>query len=210
MKITPEQAEEWTQANAQVLGGGFRLVKLSLDMGIAKSLGMTQEDYVNERLGGYTRYAIKPRREIVAELDGEGYTTRQIAEILGVNQSTVVRDLHPGDANASHDPDHKAVTSRNTGHGDAKASRDTSGNDDEIIDAELVDDDTPGTEVTEYMPPPEGTNPNTMSLQEITVVFTKVNSLLEKLHTQTPPPGHIIGAGRFFNIADELRNKGWK
>jgi hypothetical protein len=46
------------------------------------------------------RLSRERRREIVSHLRIEGLSTRAIGAALGVNQSTVVRDL-PGDANAS-------------------------------------------------------------------------------------------------------------
>jgi transposase len=44
------------------------------------------------------------RREVVAELSGEGMSQRAIADVVGANQATVSRDLAAHDANASPQP----------------------------------------------------------------------------------------------------------
>jgi hypothetical protein len=47
------------------------------------------------------RLGIDPRREVVKELTELGLSTRAIAPIVGVDQSTVVRDLRSGDADVA-------------------------------------------------------------------------------------------------------------
>lgn len=59
------------------------------------------------------------RAKIVGYLDGKGFTQREIADVIGVNQSTVQRDLvENGDANASPtqaDPDVKSTVTDKSG-----------------------------------------------------------------------------------------------
>jgi hypothetical protein len=76
--MTPADAEEYTQALGQV---------------------MTVQQWVDDRLGGYVRLSLKERpeemKEAVHELTkpvesgGEGLSTRQAAEVLGVSRETV-------------------------------------------------------------------------------------------------------------------------
>ena len=96
--VKPEEAEEFTQALAQVFGGGWRLILHAEKQGIPKALEMSTREWVQERLGGYIRLSIPERREAVAELSEAGMSTREIADVVGVDQSTVVRD-----ANSSED-----------------------------------------------------------------------------------------------------------
>lgn len=97
-----EDAEEYTQALGQVVAGGWRQVALGERLGVPEALGLSTKDWVEQRLGGYVRLSVPERREAVAELDAEDMSTREIAGVLGVDQSTVVRDLH-ADADASED-----------------------------------------------------------------------------------------------------------
>lgn len=97
--MNTEDAEEYTQALGQVVAGGYRQVALGERLGVPAALGLTTREWVEQRLGGYVRMSIPERREAVAELESEGMSTREIADVLGVNQSTVVRD-----ASASKEP----------------------------------------------------------------------------------------------------------
>ena len=97
--MNKEDAEEYTQSLGLIVGGSYRQVQLAKKMGVPKALGLTTEDWVNKRLGGYIRMTVEDRRKAAEELRAEGESTRSIAGVLGVDQSTVVRDL---DANASH------------------------------------------------------------------------------------------------------------
>ncbi len=56
-------------------------------------LGLTTEQWVNGRLGGYVKLAIPDRRQADAELDAEGYSQREIGRVLGVDEITVRRDM---------------------------------------------------------------------------------------------------------------------
>jgi len=94
-----KDAEEFTQGLGQVVGGSYKIISAAQRMGVPKALNLTTDQWVNERLGGYVRMTIDDRREAVKELAAEGASTREIAAAIGVNQSTVVRDI--GDANAS-------------------------------------------------------------------------------------------------------------
>lgn len=101
--MRPEDAEEYTQALGQVVAGSWRQVALGKRLGVPQALGISTEDWVEHRLGGYIRMSIPERREAVKELTapvedgGAGMSTREAAEVLGVNQSTVVRDACASD-----------------------------------------------------------------------------------------------------------------
>lgn len=93
--MKPEDAEEYTQALGQVVAGGYRQVALGERLGVPSALGLTTPQWVEQRLGGYVRMSIPERREAVAELAAEGLTQREIADVLGVSQKTVDRDMEP-------------------------------------------------------------------------------------------------------------------
>lgn len=94
-RIDREQAEEWTQAQAQVLGGSWRMIKLAVALGVPRKLGLTTEEWVKGRLGGYIRLEIEERRDAARQLTAEGHSQRETADILGVSPATVNADLSP-------------------------------------------------------------------------------------------------------------------
>lgn len=98
--MNPADAEEYTQALGQVVAGGWRQVALGKRLGVPQALGITTEEWVEGRLGGYVRLSIPERRDAVAELIEEGMSTREIGDVLGVDHSTVVRDTKPDGASA--------------------------------------------------------------------------------------------------------------
>lgn len=92
----PEQAEEYTQSLGQIIGGSWRQIAWADRNGIPDALGLSTRDWVEQRLGGYVRLQISDRREAVAQLAEEGMTQREIADVIGVDRSTVTRDLDDG------------------------------------------------------------------------------------------------------------------
>lgn len=105
--MAPSDAEEYTQALGQVVAGGYRQVALGKRLGVPAALGLTTEEWVERRLGGYVRMSIPDRREAVAELTEEGMSTREIGDVLGVDNATVHRDRHAV-ASATGEPDEPA------------------------------------------------------------------------------------------------------
>lgn len=93
--VTPADAEEYTESLKQVWAGGWRQVLLAHRMGIPTALGMSTSEWVDS-LGGYVKMSIPERREAARELiEEEGMSTRQAAEVLGVDNATVWRDMNP-------------------------------------------------------------------------------------------------------------------
>jgi hypothetical protein len=92
-KISAEDAEEFTRSLGQIVGGSWRQVALGKRLGVPKALGLSVDDWVNKRLGGYVRLAVEERRQAVAELKAEGDSTRDIASTIGVSDITVRRDM---------------------------------------------------------------------------------------------------------------------
>jgi hypothetical protein len=87
--MNKQDAEEYTQSLGQILGGSWRQIAWAQKQGIPQLLGLTTEEWVKQRLGGYIRLSIEERREAVLELvNGEGYTQQETADILGVSQQT--------------------------------------------------------------------------------------------------------------------------
>ena len=91
-----EEAEAFTSGLGQVFGGGWQLILSAQRMGIPQALGMSTDAWVHERLGGYVRLSIEDRRQAVAELTEAGLSSRQAADVLGVNRQTVMNDRHAG------------------------------------------------------------------------------------------------------------------
>ena len=96
--IGAEDAEEYTQALAQVWAGSYRQVVWATKLGIPKALGLSTDEWVTQRLHGYIRLSIPDRREAVKELTastdegGEGLSNVQAADVLGIDEKTVRND----------------------------------------------------------------------------------------------------------------------
>jgi hypothetical protein len=86
-------AEEFTQSLGQIVSGSWRQVALAKRLGVPQALGLTLEDWVATRLGGYVKLSIPDRREAVRNLTDEGHSAREIAEIVGVSPDTAARDV---------------------------------------------------------------------------------------------------------------------
>ena len=90
--LSAESAEEFTQSLSQVFAGSYRQILWAQQEGVPQALGLTTEQWVNDRLGGYVRMQVPDRRKAVAELSKEGLSTRKIGEVLGVSKDTVHDD----------------------------------------------------------------------------------------------------------------------
>lgn len=88
-----EDAEEFTQSLGQIVAGSWRQLALAEKMGVPKALGLSLQDWVTKRLGGYVRLSISERREAAIELVEGGMSKRKAAEILGVSHPTIIEDL---------------------------------------------------------------------------------------------------------------------
>ena len=60
---------------------------LAQRMGVPKALGLSIEQWVTERLGGYIKLSIPERREAVKELSSEGHSNCEVGKILGGKQT---------------------------------------------------------------------------------------------------------------------------
>lgn len=103
-----EEAEELTQAVGQSVSGAWRTIAALKRLGVPKALGLTTEEWVTKRLGGYVKLSIAERRDAVAELKAEGASNREIAGVLGVAEGTVRNDAAaqncaPADEDAAPD-----------------------------------------------------------------------------------------------------------
>jgi hypothetical protein len=108
--MTPADAEEYTQALGQVVSGGWRQIHLGQRLGVPDALGLSVQEWVTQRLGGYVQLGIPDRRHAVIELAAEGLPNTQIAAVLGVGEATIRRDRHspndeaPGRKVIDHSP----------------------------------------------------------------------------------------------------------
>ena len=110
--MTAEAAEEYTSALGLVMAGGWRQIALGRRLGVPQALGLSVQQWVDGRLGGFVRLSLAERpdemREAVRELTkpeddgGYGLSQRKAAEVLGVSRETVRR---AADTNVSPQPD---------------------------------------------------------------------------------------------------------
>lgn len=96
-----EDAEELTQSVGQSVSGAWRTIARLQKMGVPKALGLTTEEWVQKRLGGYVKIAAAERYDAAVELKAKGHSTRQIGAALGVDEKTIRRDKRGGAANAA-------------------------------------------------------------------------------------------------------------
>jgi phage N-6-adenine-methyltransferase len=107
--VNPEDAEEYTQSLGLIVGGSWRQIAWANRMGVPEALGLSTEEWVNQRLGGYVRLSVSERREAVKELTsppdegGQGMTGPQAADVLGVSDETVYRDQGKRSTNVEPD-----------------------------------------------------------------------------------------------------------
>jgi hypothetical protein len=101
VEVTPQVERA---ARSRRCRGAGRQISLAKRLGVPQALGLSIEEWVNDRLGGYVRMSIEDRREAVRNLTAEDYSTREIADIVGVSHVTVaddVKNLTPIDAVAA-------------------------------------------------------------------------------------------------------------
>lgn len=91
--MKPEDAEEYTQSLGQIFAGSWRQIALGKRLGVPAALGLSTEEWVTSRLGGYVKQSIPERREAALELSDSGHSVRDIAEILGVGKTTIADDV---------------------------------------------------------------------------------------------------------------------
>ena len=89
--LTKTDAEEFSQTLEQIGEGWFRQLALGLRLGVPEALGLGRREW-SDRLGVTVRGAAE-RRGAVTELAAEGLSSRAIADVLGVDDRTVRRDL---------------------------------------------------------------------------------------------------------------------
>src|SRR5580704_7650338 len=100
VRLTKPDAEEFSQALEQIGEGWFRQLALGIKLGVPEALGLTRREW-SDRIGVTVRGAAE-RRGAVTELSAEGLSNRAIADVLGVDDRTVRRDLTgPTAANAA-------------------------------------------------------------------------------------------------------------
>lgn len=112
-----DDAEEYTQSLGQIVGGAWRQIAWADRQGIPEALGLTTTEWVNGRLGGYVQLAVAERREASKELTapaeegGWGMTQDDAAEVLGVAQGTISKDLSGKDYSQEYpEPAEEPVT----------------------------------------------------------------------------------------------------
>jgi transcriptional regulator with XRE-family HTH domain len=120
-KITAEDAEEFTQSLGQVVGGSWRQIALAKRMGVPEALGLSTEQWVHDRLGGYVKFATdEDMQAAIKELkEKEGLSNREVADVIGVSEATVRRRI-----DASNDAREDENANDDNGGDDESASND--------------------------------------------------------------------------------------
>jgi len=100
--MNQQDAEEYTQSLGQIVAGSWRQIALAHRLGVPSALGYKKADglrrWVEDRLGGYIKMSITERKEVVAELAVEGHSNREIAAVIGTDETTVRRDRDAANA----------------------------------------------------------------------------------------------------------------
>jgi protein gp37 len=91
--MTREDAEEFTQTVEQIASGTWRQIAWAQRQGVPEALGLTTEQWVKDRLGGYVKMAMPARQLAISELIDQGDNNVEIAKVLGVDESTVRADI---------------------------------------------------------------------------------------------------------------------
>jgi hypothetical protein len=129
--VNAQDAEEFTQSLGQIIGGSWRQVAIGQRLGVSKALGLTTEQWVNKRLGGYVKLARDDRREAVKELRVDGYSNVEIGKVLGVNEGTVRHDL------SSENSEGKDEKAHENEHSPSDDSENSEGKDEKPCDTEI-------------------------------------------------------------------------
>src|SRR5262252_8222328 len=105
-----ETATEQVRAHVIGIQATQKQFAWAIRIGMPLVLGMTDQAFgerFRDMAGGTIRLSVEERREAAAQLTapldegGEGLSQREAAAVIGVNQSTLARDLRTPDANAS-------------------------------------------------------------------------------------------------------------
>ena len=96
--MNAQDAEEYTQALGQIVAGSWRQIALAKRLRVPKALGLSVEEWVKERLGGYVKMSVAERKDAALELKVDGYSNREAAEILGCGETSVRRATAPNGA----------------------------------------------------------------------------------------------------------------
>jgi Trp operon repressor len=93
--MNEDAAREFSESFGMIGAGWWRQIAWAKQQGIPAALGMDTGEWVERYVGGWVKLAIEDRREAVAELVAENpdWSQREIADVLGVSQSTVRDDL---------------------------------------------------------------------------------------------------------------------
>jgi N6-adenosine-specific RNA methylase IME4 len=97
-----QDAEEFTLSLGQIVAGSWRQIALAKRLGVPKALGLSVEDWVSKRLGGYVKMSVSERVQAVEELKAEGHNNVAIAEVLGVDEGTVRNDKRRSEFSETH------------------------------------------------------------------------------------------------------------
>jgi 16S rRNA G966 N2-methylase RsmD len=110
-----EDAEEWTQAQAQVGEGWWRANLLADQLGVPAALDLSFDEWMKKRVGARIRLTMEARKIAAIEMKANGESNRKIAKVLGVAEGTVRNDLAAQNyaEQESGSPDSETETAQN-------------------------------------------------------------------------------------------------
>ncbi len=130
MTLTRASAQEFSESFGMIGAGWWRQVAWAKQQGVPDALGMDTREWVEHYVGGWARLAIEDRREAVKELTaseddgGMAMSNRQAADVLGVGEATVRRDVASSDAPDAPEPAQEPTTVASSDAPDARGDAD--------------------------------------------------------------------------------------